>query len=185
MRISFQASIILLAILAICVAACGGAPGAAPTPTPAPTPHAPTADSLPDGWWLSVHVEYGQIIMPGEPTTGFMKYTPTDYEASIYIQYGDIPSWALEYTDDIETLFDEFLAQSNTSCCGGYTPDEVGTMTLCGVPAAYAGFSLPDSGLNGIAAMCIKDNVMIAVDATWLAEDKENEVMSIIGNLSY
>jgi hypothetical protein len=58
-------------------------------------------------------------------------------------------------------------------------------MTFCDGPAAYAKFSLPNQSIYGIVVLCIKEPAMIAVDAVWWAAEKESEVMSIIGNVSY
>ena len=180
-----RAIVILLSMLMVCATACGGGSSAAPTPTPSQTPHQPTIGYLPEGWQLDIKVDYGQYIIPGTPTTGFSKYTPADNDASLYIQYGDIPDWALNQTSDVGALLEEFISRSNTSCKKGHIPDEIGLMTFCNSSAAYARFSLPNESISGIVVLCIKEPVMIAVDATWWATDKENEIMSIIGNVSY
>jgi hypothetical protein len=180
-----QAIVILLSMLMVCATACGGGSSIAPTPTPIPTPHAPTIGYLPEGWQLTAKVNYGQFTVPGEPTIGFLKYLPETSDASLYIQYGDIPDWALDQTDDVGALLNEFIIRSNTSCSGGHTPDEIGMMTFCNSSAAYARFSLSNQSVSGIVLLCIKYPVMIAVDAVWTSEEQGNDVMAILGNVSY
>jgi len=178
-------AIVVLLISMVFVTACSGGSSTVPTPTPSPTPHPPAIGYLPEGWQLDYEITYGQYSTPGAPKTGSLKYIHEGNDASIYIQYGDIPEWAEGKGYDAEGLLNEFFIQGSSSCTGIYTPDEIGTMTFCDSPAAYANFSLPNESVYGIVVLCVKEPVIITVDAVWKTPEKGAEVMSIIGNVSY
>lgn len=195
-------AVLLLSALTVCAAACGGGSSVAPTPTqnlsltptatstptPTPTPEPemmpPSIGYLPEGWQLVSEIYYGQYIEEGEPKTGSLQYKNEDDTALVYIKYGDLPAWASGKESDPEGLLEEFLIQGCESC-EKPDPDETGTMTFCGGPAAYASFSLPEQSAFAIVVIYADASRMIEVNAVWWAADKESEVMAIIDSVSY
>jgi len=194
--------VLLLSVLTVCAAACGGGssvaptptqdvsltPTTTPTPTPTPTPEPqmvpPSIGYLPEGWHLVSEIYYGQYIEAGEPKTGSLQYKNEDGTALLFIKYGDLPAWASGKEYDAEGFLEEFLSQG-CELCEKPDPDETGTITFCDGPAAYARFSSPEQGAFAIIVLYKDASVMIEVNAVWWKAGKENEVMSIIDNVSY
>jgi hypothetical protein len=186
MKLYGQAIVILLSMLMVCATACGGGSNAAPTPTPTPelAMLPPSFGYLPEGWQLIFEIDYGQYPVEGAPKTGSIQYNNEDGTAIVIIEYGELPVWASEKEYDAQEFLEEYLSRECESCQIP-EPDEIGTMTFCGRPAAYARLSLPEENTFCIRIISINDSAMIEGAGIWLVADKENEVMSIISNISY
>jgi len=167
-------------------AACGGgsnAPSATtqpttPTPTPA-APSKPTIGYLPQGWAIASETYYGQYDNEGEPKKGSMQYISPDGNASLYIEYGELPAAVAENKSNLEGALRELISEKWIP-----QPDKVATMTFCGRSSAYATFFLSTESLYGISILSINDSAMIVLDALWTAE-RHSDINSIIGNISY
>jgi hypothetical protein len=144
----------------------------------------PSIGYLPEGWQLVFEAYYGQYAAADEPKTGSLQYNNEASNASVFIEYGDLPEWASGKGYDAAGFLREALNQRCDSCQKS-EPDEMGTMTFCDRPAAYAKFSLPQESAFGIVVIYINGTVMIGANAAWTTTEQENEAMSIIDSVSF